>query len=385
VLAVLATGTARRQSPLDLDWTRSRLGGTSVLHGGAFSRPSRDPPRSAATLTARPLVGARECRVALWPGGWLTSRRLPARPKSHLPALQGRPCRPHGSAPGGPQRSQASGLIAPWRSGSDRCDYFPAFLDLRGRHCLWLVVGRRRAQGPRSLGVRRRSHARQPITTQGSWPWLRTAVPSRRRAFRGGDVRGCSIVIAATGATCDSLVADEASVPGPGERRRPAASLRLHRAIGLRVVSAIAVSTGGAPPALVREIRGLEPSFPQLGDFASGRPARRARHEQSPSALSGAGERVAAAGRPPGRGDHSETAPARRRDLEGLEAIPLAGVRRRYAPSARASVRGRLRLPTRAPTRPEPTSLSRARRRSGGAVEGGGLAQPIRNAPLPDE
>jgi siroheme synthase-like protein len=178
-------------------------------------------------------------------------------------------------------------------------DYFPAFLDLRGRRCV--VVG----GGP--IGERK---VRDLLACQASVvvvsPVMTPAlaalaaaglVAHRPRRFRRWDVRGCAVVIAATGdARVDTAVATEA-------RRRHALVNVVDDAahcdfivpsVLRRGQLQIAVSTGGRSPALAREIRRrLEPLFgAELGAVVEdlGRERARARGD----ALTAAGRRAAA-------------------------------------------------------------------------------------------
>ncbi len=182
-------------------------------------------------------------------------------------------------------------------------DYFPAFLDLRGRRCV--VVG----GGP--IGERKTrdllaSGASVVVVSPTMTPGLTALVAAglvvhRARRFRRWDVRGCAVVIAATGeASVDAAVATEA-------RRRhalvnvvdaPAHCDFIVPSVLRRGPLQIAVSTGGRSPALAREIRRrLEPMFgAELGALVEeiGRQRVRARAGASTSAARiVAGERAA--------------------------------------------------------------------------------------------
>lgn len=146
-------------------------------------------------------------------------------------------------------------------------DYFPAFLDLRGRRCAVVgggPVGERRAMALLPCGAR--VVVVSPTLTPALAALARvSALEHRARPFRRADARGCALVVAATGVA----VVD----------RAVAAAARAHRALvnvvdrpgdcDLIVPSVlrrgelqIAVSTGGRCPALAREIRrALEPLF----------------------------------------------------------------------------------------------------------------------------
>ena len=151
-------------------------------------------------------------------------------------------------------------------------DYFPVFLDLRGRRCLVVgggAIGERKARALLECGAR--VTVVSPSVT-GGLAVLAAArrVVHRPRAFEERDVRGVAIVIAATGTTAvDSAVAAAArrrSVP-VNVADRPAACDFILPSVLRRGGLQIAVSTGGRSPALAREIRkALEPLFP--GDYA---------------------------------------------------------------------------------------------------------------------
>jgi precorrin-2 dehydrogenase/sirohydrochlorin ferrochelatase len=183
-------------------------------------------------------------------------------------------------------------------------DYFPAFLDLRGRRCL--VVG----GGP--IGERK---ARDLLACQASvvvvTPRLTAGlaalvadglVAHRPRGFRRSDTRGCAVVVAATGEP-----ALDAAVAAAARRRHALVNVVDDAAHCDFIVPSvlrrgqlqIAVSTGGRSPALARDIRRrLEPLFD--ADFgavveAAGRERARARAvARTPRARRAAGERTAA-------------------------------------------------------------------------------------------
>jgi precorrin-2 dehydrogenase/sirohydrochlorin ferrochelatase len=183
-------------------------------------------------------------------------------------------------------------------------DYFPAFLDLRGRRCLVVgggAIGERKAKDLVDCG------ARVTVVSPAITPGLRALAASdlvahRARKFLRSDVRGCAVVIAATGsARVDDAVAAEA------RRRnalvnvvdRPAHCDFIVPSVLRRGELQIAVSTGGRSPALAREIRRrLEPLFgPELAEMVEqvGRERARARAEAlTPAARLEAGERVVA-------------------------------------------------------------------------------------------
>ena len=139
-------------------------------------------------------------------------------------------------------------------------DYFPAFLDLRGRRCVVVgggTIGGRKARDLLSAG------ADVTVVSPRLGPDLSVLVrvgrlAHRPRQFRRADVRGATLVIAATGVPrVDAAVAAEAR-----RRRvlvnvvdRPAACDFILPSVLRRGHLQVAVSTGGRSPALAREIR----------------------------------------------------------------------------------------------------------------------------------
>lgn len=185
-------------------------------------------------------------------------------------------------------------------------DYFPAFLDLRGRHCLVVgggPVGERKVRDLLACGAS--VTLVSPTLTDGLSA-LVVAGRLRRRArpFRDDDVRGCSLVLAATG-----LAAVDARVARAARRRRALVNVAdrprhcdfIVPSVLRRGQLQIAVSTGGRSPALARDIRArLEPLFPPAyGDLVDrvgeARRRARARATSGPARLA-AGERIARRG-----------------------------------------------------------------------------------------
>jgi siroheme synthase-like protein len=183
-------------------------------------------------------------------------------------------------------------------------DYFPAFLDVRGRRCLVAgggAVAARKVEGLLACG------ARVVVVSPALVPALEAvraagAIEHRARPFRKGDARGCLLVIAATGvAVVDAAIADAA-------RRhralvnavdRPAHCDFIYGSVLRRGELQISVSTGGRAPALARELRRrledvVGPEYADLVDEV-GR-ARHAARAVAPTAAARleAGERVVA-------------------------------------------------------------------------------------------
>jgi precorrin-2 dehydrogenase len=182
-------------------------------------------------------------------------------------------------------------------------DYFPVFLDLRGRRCLVVgggEIGERKTRALLECG------ARVTIVSPLLTPGLAALAASgrlvhRARPFVRSDPRGCALAVAATGdPRVDRVVAAAA-------RRwralvnvvdRPQHCDFIVPAVLRRGELQIAVSTGGRSPAIAREIRRrLERGFgPEYGELISraGEARRRAREEARTAAERiEAGERVA--------------------------------------------------------------------------------------------
>jgi precorrin-2 dehydrogenase/sirohydrochlorin ferrochelatase len=183
-------------------------------------------------------------------------------------------------------------------------DYFPAFLDLRGRRALVVgggAIAARKVEGLLECG------ARVTVVSRALVPALaRLAaagrVEHRARAFRTVDARGSLLVIAATGvAAVDDAVAEAARRSGAlvNAVDRPARCDFIYGSVLRRGELQIAVSTGGRAPALAREVRRrLEPVIG--AEYAAlveevGRARRAARATApTPAARLAAGERVVA-------------------------------------------------------------------------------------------
>ena len=181
--------------------------------------------------------------------------------------------------------------------------YFPLCLDLEGHRCLVVgggPIGERKARALLACGARvlvvspDLTSALAALAADGH-------VEHQPRTFRPRDVRGCRLVIAATGhPSVDRAVAQAA-------RRhrvlvnavdRPAWCDVILPSVLRRGALQIAVSTGGRSPALAREIRRrLEPLFGE--DLAArveraGRERTRGRtRARTPAARVRAGERAA--------------------------------------------------------------------------------------------
>ena len=139
-------------------------------------------------------------------------------------------------------------------------DYFPAFLDLRGRRCLVAgggEVGERKARALLECG------ARVIVVSLTLTPVLAALAASgciehRARTFRRSDLRDCVLAVAATG----DLRVDEALAAMARRWRvlvnvvdRPDHCDFILPSVLRRGELQIAVSTGGRSPALAREIR----------------------------------------------------------------------------------------------------------------------------------
>jgi len=182
-------------------------------------------------------------------------------------------------------------------------DYFAAFLDLRGRRCLVVgggEIGERKARALLQCGAQ--VTVVSPALTRGLAALAAAGrVVDRRRTFRRSDLRGCALVVAATG---DPSV--DAAVAALGRRAhvlvnvvdRPELCDFILPSVLQRGELQIAVSTGGRSPALAREIRRrLEALFgPEYAELIArtGEARRTARAAaRTPSARLEAGRRVA--------------------------------------------------------------------------------------------
>ena len=183
-------------------------------------------------------------------------------------------------------------------------DYFAAFLDLRGRRCLVVgggQTGERKARALLSCG------AKVTVVSPTVTPRLAALaivgrVVERRRPFRRSDLRGCAVVVAATG---NPAVDDAVAALARRARAlvnvvdRPERCDFIVPSVLRRGQLQIAVSTGGRSPGLAREIRRrLEVLFgPEYAELVArtGETRRAARAVAStPAARLAAGRRVAA-------------------------------------------------------------------------------------------
>jgi precorrin-2 dehydrogenase/sirohydrochlorin ferrochelatase len=182
-------------------------------------------------------------------------------------------------------------------------DYFPAFLDLRGRRCLVVgggEIGERKTHALLDCGARV-TIVSPSVTTRLAALAASGRLVHRARPFRRSDPRGCALAVAATGdPRVDRVVAAAA-------RRwraivnvvdRPQHCDFIVPAVLRRGELQIAVSTGGRSPAIAREIRRrLERFFgPEYGELISraGEARNRARAKARTSVERiEAGERVA--------------------------------------------------------------------------------------------
>jgi precorrin-2 dehydrogenase/sirohydrochlorin ferrochelatase len=182
-------------------------------------------------------------------------------------------------------------------------DYFPAFLDLRGRRCLVVgggEIGERKTHALLDCGARV-TIVSPSVTTRLAALAASGRLVHRARPFTRSDPRGCALAVAATGdPRVDRVVAAAA--------RRWRASVNvvdrpqhcdfIVPAVLRRGELQIAVSTGGRSPAIAREIRRrLERFFgPEYGELISraGEARNRARAKARTSVERiEAGERVA--------------------------------------------------------------------------------------------
>ena len=180
--------------------------------------------------------------------------------------------------------------------------YFPLFVDLAEHRCLVVGGG---PVGERKARALLDCNARVVVVSPALTPALAALAADgrlehRARTFRAGDVRGCRLVVAATGGP------DDRAVVAAARRRRvlvnavdrPAWCDVIVPSVLRRGELQIAVSTGGRSPALAREIRRrLEPLFGQdLGELVerAGRARARARRRARTAAgRARAGERIA--------------------------------------------------------------------------------------------
>lgn len=182
-------------------------------------------------------------------------------------------------------------------------DYFPAFLDLRGRRCLVAGGGE---IGERKVRALLECDAHVMVVSPTLTPGLAALTASgrvehRARPFRRSDLRGCALAVAATG---DPRV-DEAVAAMARRTRvlvnvvdRPAHCDFILPSVLRRGELQIAVSTGGRSPALAREIRRrLEGLFgPEYAEIVRRVGVDRLRARAAAPTASGrleAGERVA--------------------------------------------------------------------------------------------
>jgi precorrin-2 dehydrogenase/sirohydrochlorin ferrochelatase len=145
--------------------------------------------------------------------------------------------------------------------------YFPVLLDLRGRRCLVVGGGEVADRKVRALVE---CGARVVVVSPRATSNLRAlaaagVVHHHARQFRRWDVRGCTLVVAATGdADVDRAAARSARRTGAlvNVADGPEDCDFILPSVLRRGELQIAVSTGGRSPALAREIRQrLEPLF----------------------------------------------------------------------------------------------------------------------------
>ena len=183
-------------------------------------------------------------------------------------------------------------------------DYFAAFLDLRGRRCLVVgggEVGERKARALLEYGAH--VIVVSPTVTAGLAALAVVGrIVERLRPFRRADLRGCALVMAATG---DPVVDDAVAALAHRARAlvnvadRPERCDFILPSVLQRGDLQIAVSTGGRSPALAREIRRrLETVFgPEYAELIArtGRARQAARAAApTPAARLAAGRHIAA-------------------------------------------------------------------------------------------
>lgn len=164
----------------------------------------------------------------------------------------------------------------PANSGGTALDYYPAFLDLRGRKCLVVgggAIAERKAESLLECGARVRVVTRE--ATSGLTELARSgSIELDLRGFASEDLSGVFLVIAATD---DPAV--QARIGGEAKERDllvnvvddPANCTFIVPAVARRGELSIAVSTGGRSPALAARIREkLEALFgPEYGEWVN--------------------------------------------------------------------------------------------------------------------
>ena len=135
--------------------------------------------------------------------------------------------------------------------------YYPAFLRLEGRKCLVVGGGNvacRKVKALQEAGAR--VHV---VSLQFCAPLKRTkGIERRRRPYRTSDLRGATLVISATGdQALNRRVAREATARGilVNVVDQPALCSFIVPATVRRGRLSVAISTGGASPALAAQIR----------------------------------------------------------------------------------------------------------------------------------
>ncbi len=187
-------------------------------------------------------------------------------------------------------------------------DYYPAFLDLRGRRCVVVGGG---AVAERKVASLLRCGADVVVVSPAVTAGLRTWAGEGRlavvpRPYRPGDLEGAWLAIAATGdAEVNRQVFAEAEDRGllVNVVDDPAHCNFIVPAVMRRGGLVLAISTGGRSPALARRVREeLEQIFPEeYGDQLEQLVSLRARLRQSisePGRREEAWRRLMAAGLP---------------------------------------------------------------------------------------
>ncbi len=146
------------------------------------------------------------------------------------------------------------------RKGVAMAPYYPVFLDLKGRHCVVIgggEVAERKVQGLLEC------HARVTVVSPSAAPNIRERAGTgelqwQAREYAEGDLKGAFLAIAATDRReVNEAVACEAAREGVilNVVDNPALCTFIAPSVVRRGEVTLALSTGGASPALARKIR----------------------------------------------------------------------------------------------------------------------------------